>query len=177
MRDEGSYRGFVHSYLYPHNPLHWRLMSSSPAGIGRSFFVSFFLFRAIIDTVPLIGSGFLNSQKRVTLAACALFIMLGFLSGGISEMWDAKTQKAADDEKRIATFSPADSASEALPKFTLTIRDGVVVVFNEIDEMRPIIITDIYASTLRHFDRERLSDGIEVFGELELQSILEDFSS
>ena len=92
-------------------------------------------------------------------------------------MWEAKTQKEAESESKIETFSPADTEIETLPKFTLTIRDGIVVVFNEIDEVRPIIVTDIYASTLRHFDRERLSDGIEVFGELELQSILEDFSS
>lgn len=61
--------------------------------------------------------------------------------------------------------------------FTLKIQDGVLVVFNEADDLRPIIVTDIFASTLRHSDREMLERGIVANGEVELLTLLEDFSS
>ena len=61
--------------------------------------------------------------------------------------------------------------------FTLKIQDGILVVFNEADNLRPFIVTDIYASTLRHADREMLESGIVANGEVELLTLLEDFSS
>ncbi len=61
--------------------------------------------------------------------------------------------------------------------YLLKITDGIVVVYEYDNENKPIFVTDIYAGTLRNYDRELLSEGIRVTGERELQSILEDFSS
>ena len=106
-----------------------------------------------------------------------MFVMLGFLTGGISRSLESKPT----DETPKPEDSPAISETEILPEdeleYTLKIQDGLLVVFNENDNLRPIIVTDIYAGTLRHLDRERLSEGITVSGEVEMQKLLEDFSS
>ncbi len=117
----------------------------------------------------------MTSAKKITVSACALFIMLGFVAGGVSELWEYETE-----EKNITEVSapiPEPETVKPEEKYILKILDGIVVVFNESDMTRPIIVTDIYAGTLRHFDREQLNEGIAVNGDFELQSLLEDFSS
>ncbi|MBR5543339.1 MAG: hypothetical protein IKU65_04515 [Oscillospiraceae bacterium] len=114
--------------------------------------------------------------KRITVAACALFIMLGFIAGGISKLYEERELKKKEQETKPAS-APIEETDEATENYLLKVEDGIVVVFSENDIMRPIIVTDIYASTLRNFDREQLSKGIVASGEAELQSLLEDFSS
>lgn len=121
------------------------------------------------------GSEPMTSAKKITVSACALFIMLGFVAGGVSRLWEYEAE-----EKKIAETSaplPEAEPTKNEEKYILKILDGIVVVFNEADMTRPIIVTDIYAGTLRHFDREQLNNGIAVSGDFELQSLLEDFSS
>ena len=118
----------------------------------------------------------MNSQKRVTIAACAMFIMLGFLVGGISRSTEDNKEKNINKDDAPA-ISEIEIATDEELDYTLKIQDGVLVVFDEKDAFRPIIVTDIYAGTLRHFDRERLNEGITVSGEVEMQKLLEDFSS
>ncbi|MBR3848800.1 MAG: hypothetical protein IKM21_05875 [Oscillospiraceae bacterium] len=118
----------------------------------------------------------MSSQKRITIAACAMFIMLGFLGGGILKTKkESPEPKTASDE--VFASAETDIVTETDTEYTLKIQDGILAVFAESDETRPIIVTDIYASTLRHFDRERLTEGIVVKGDLEMQKLLEDFSS
>ncbi len=117
----------------------------------------------------------MTSAKKITVSACALFIMLGFMAGGVARLWEYETE-----EKKITEVSaplPEPETVKPKEKYILKILDGIVVVFNESDMTRPIIVTDIYAGSLRHFDREQLSEGIAVNGDFELQSLLEDFSS
>ena len=118
----------------------------------------------------------MSSQKRITIAACAMFIMLGVLGGGILKI---RKQENRQDSSRneVHTSADANVLAEKSTEYTLKIQDGVLVVFSDADDTRPIIVTDIYASTLRHFDRERLIEGITVRGDLEMQKLLEDFSS
>lgn len=120
----------------------------------------------------------MNYAKRITVSACALFIMLGFIAGGVSKLWDfesAAEQKKAENTAAIAELPTPEVIPDT--KYVLKIEDGIVVVFNEADMTRPIIVTDIYASTLRHFDREQLTCGVIATGDFELQSMLEDYSS
>lgn len=118
----------------------------------------------------------MKSQKQITIAACALFIMLGILSGGLAR-FKREERRPEEPVSETETFSKTEALSENVVDYTLKIQDGVLVVFSESDNIRPIIVTDIYASTLRHFDRDRLTEGITVSGELEMQKLLEDFSS
>lgn len=117
----------------------------------------------------------MTSAKKITISACALFIMLGFMAGGVSELWEYENE--ATNIAEVSAPLPEPEEPEPEEKYILKILDGIVVVFNESDMTRPIIVTDIYAGTLRHFDREQLSEGIAVSGEFELQTLLEDFSS
>lgn len=118
----------------------------------------------------------MSSQKRITIAACAMFIMLGVLGGGILKI--RKKEKTPEKPpEEISASAETNVMAEKKAGYTLKIRDGILVVFSEADDTRPIIVTDIYASTLRHFDRERLTEGITVSGDLEMQALLEDFSS
>lgn len=120
----------------------------------------------------------MNSAKRITVAACVLFIMLGFVAGGVSQLWDYETSREAENVSEVSVITEANT-EDILEnnKYVLKIEDGIVVVFNETDMTRPIIVTDIYAGTLRHFDREQLTRGIVANDDFELQSMLEDFSS
>ncbi|MBQ8004407.1 MAG: hypothetical protein IJ299_04875 [Oscillospiraceae bacterium] len=117
----------------------------------------------------------MTPAKRITVSACALFIMLGFVAGGVSQLWEFESETEATIVESALPAEP--EKPEHNEKYVLKIQDGIVVVFNESDPTRPIIVTDIYAGTLRHFDREQLSQGIVANGEFELQSMLEDFSS
>ena len=121
------------------------------------------------------GSESMTSAKKITISACALFIMLGFVAGGVSELWEYENEVTNIAEVSAPLPEPEEPTPEE--KYVLKILDGIVVVFNESDMTRPIIVTDIYAGTLRHFDREQLSEGIVANGEFELQTLLEDFSS
>ena len=116
------------------------------------------------------------NSKRITVAACGMFIMLGFIAGGFSELREYKKEK---QQKEAETFAAEESIREEemrQERYVLKIEDGIVVVFNERDMTRPIIVTDIYASTLRHSDKEELTRGIVVNGDFELYSLIEDFS-
>lgn len=119
----------------------------------------------------------MNSAKRITVAACALFVMLGFIAGGVSRLWEYETEAEMSDATEAAAPAPSQNELPPQEKYVLKIEDGIVVVFNETDMTRPIIVTDIYASTLRHFDRAQLTEGIVATGDFELQSMLEDYSS
>ncbi len=126
----------------------------------------------------------MNSKKRITIVACGLFIMLGFLVNGVSMLYENRYTASKIPDVRTAAVS-ANTETHEDPEEEMTgeksyiikIRDGVVVVFDADNINNPIFVTDIYASTLRHFDRELLSEGITVKGEYELQSIIEDFSN
>lgn len=113
--------------------------------------------------------------KRIVVSASALFIMLALLVGGISKLYETRDRI----EKEEATESSASLIDQAAndDNYVLRIEDGVVVVFAEKDTTRPIIVTDIYAGTLRNLDREELTRGIYVESETALQQLLEDFSS
>ncbi len=106
-----------------------------------------------------------------------MFVMLGFLTGGISRSLEDKKTEENSKKEDTPAISETEILAEEAQNFTLKIQDGVLVVFDVNDNLRPIIVTDIYAGTLRHFDRERLSEGITVSGEIEMQKLLEDFSS
>ena len=116
-------------------------------------------------------------QKRITVAACALFIMLGFVAGGISKL-DRDSTSAREALSDSAITDSENTRREELPQtnYVLKIEDGIVVVYNEKDMLRPIMVTDIYAGSLRHADKEALSEGISVCGDFELYSLIEDFS-
>ena len=114
-----------------------------------------------------------EALKKITVSACALFIMLGFIAGGIAQLRDAEDKKTEEQESITTATEPQNFFEKNT--YVLKIEDGIVVVFNETDMTRPIIVTDIYASTLRNFDRIQLTDGIIANGDFELQTLLEDF--
>ena len=120
----------------------------------------------------------MTQRRRLMISASALFITLGFLVIGIAQ--SAKKENFELDNTDIISEPASASKEQVIPpqeKYVLKIEDGIVVVFNETDMTRPIIVTDIYAGTLRHLDRKKLTDGVVAVGEFELQTILEDFSS
>ena len=114
-------------------------------------------------------------QKRITVAAFTLFIMLGFVAGGIAKL-DRESNLANEALSESTIADTKDVVELPETNYIVKIEDGIVVVYNEKDLSRPIIVTDIYASTLRHSDREELTDGIAVCGDFELYSLIEDFS-
>ena len=110
--------------------------------------------------------------------------MLGFLVNGISMLFETRRHNLNDDIAESSAVStdviaPDETASESIgtKKFLLKIQDGIVVVYEADNINRPLFVTDIYAGTLRNYDRELLTEGITVDGEYKLQSIIEDFSS
>ena len=125
----------------------------------------------------------MSPKKRVTFTACMLYIMLGFLICGISVFRDNRVKEVKKEENPYGAISVSseesfpEEKSEPSEEYVLKIVDGIVVVFKKPDMVHPVIVTDIYASTLRNFDRERLSEGIVAKSELDMQCMLEDYSS
>ncbi len=124
----------------------------------------------------------MSPQKRVTITACMLYIVLGFLVCGmsLSREYNPEKSNSQNDEKYdvISVSSEKKNSEIAEPdKYILKILDGIVVVFKESDMIHPILVTDIYASSLRNLDRERLSVGIIADNDFVLQCMLEDYSS
>ncbi|MBQ7120347.1 MAG: hypothetical protein IJO09_09045 [Oscillospiraceae bacterium] len=125
----------------------------------------------------------MNSQKRIAISACILYIMVGFLICVISTS-QKREENESKKEEIIPQTSISVSSDQSVPKkdmppekYVLKIVDGIVVVFKDSDMEHPLIVTDIYASSLRNFDRERLSEGIIAETELDMQCMLEDYSS
>ena len=126
----------------------------------------------------------MSPKKRVTFTACMLYIMVGFLICGISVYRNMHINETKKEEvyPRDAISVSSESGEPESPKadtgkYILKIIDGIVVVFKESDMVHPVIVTDIYASTLRNFDREQLNEGVVAENEWDLQCMLEDYSS
>lgn len=107
--------------------------------------------------------------KRVTIAACGLFVMLGFLVSGLSLL--------RAPVKDAPVLNPTAVATEAAPQYILKLYQGRVAVFDARQTKTPVQTTEIYEETLRNYDRELLTTGIPVSGEQELLRLLEDFGS
>lgn len=107
------------------------------------------------------------NQKTRTIAACALFLMLGFSVFGLGRMTTPTEEIKAMEPEPI----PSTTA-----QYVLKLYDDRLAVFTT-DSDAPIEITEIHASTLRHFDRERLKHGIAANSREELLLLLEDFGS
>ena len=68
--------------------------------------------------------------------------------------------------------------TQELPSgYLIKLHDGHIAVFDAADPDTPIHLTNIPASSLRHYDRELLVVGIQVLNEEELLMRLEDFGS
>lgn len=70
---------------------------------------------------------------------------------------------------------PADPSS-ALPRYTIGEYDGRLAVYTDQQEL-PQQIYDVYLSTLPEEEQFRIRNGIQVEDELELQQLLEDYTS
>lgn len=79
---------------------------------------------------------------------------------------------AADGEQEQPVPTAGDDA-----KYTVTTYQGRLAVYLTAQMDTPQYITDVEVSTLPKADREALSDGIPIYTEEQLTSILEDYSS
>lgn len=109
------------------------------------------------------------NEKRITIAACGLFVMLGFLVSGLSFLWEP------DDAAPVLQAEPV--AAEAAPQYLLKLHQGRVAIFDARQTEVPVETTEIPEETLRNYDRELLTAGIPVSSEQELLRLLEDFGS
>ncbi len=122
----------------------------------------------------------MNTLKTKTISACALFIMLGLVVSGISNLYNTKGEENTSAEnatEAVVTSASVADEDDIDPKYVLKIQDGIVVVYGENDLTRPIIVTDIYAGSLRHFDKAALTEGVMANNYTEMQCMLEDYSS
>ncbi len=112
----------------------------------------------------------MRNKKGFTVAACGLFLMLGLTVIGLSGLTEPPASK-------VAVTKNASVEIETTPQYLLKLFDGRIAVFDPDFPETPIEITDIYASTLRNYDREQLKIGITVSGREELLMLLEDYGS
>ncbi len=109
------------------------------------------------------------NDKTRTVAACALFLLLGFSVFGLGLMVTPQPSPIAVIEQ-----TPIPSTK---PLYIVKLHGDRLAVFTPDKPNTPMKITDVRASSLRHFDREQLKHGIEVNSHEALLLLLEDFSS
>ncbi len=109
------------------------------------------------------------NDKTRTVAACALFLLLGFSVFGLGLM-------AAPQTPPIAAVEHTPIPTEK-PLYIVKLHGDHLAVFSPDNLDTPIKTTEVHASSLRRFDREQLKHGIEVDSNEALLLLLEDFSS
>ncbi|MBE6916177.1 MAG: hypothetical protein E7471_06060 [Ruminococcaceae bacterium] len=108
------------------------------------------------------------NQKSRTIAACALFLMLGFSVFGLGRMTSSQTE-----EIKVMESEPIP---ETQPQYILKLNGEYLAVFLTNSDT-PIETTHIHISSLRHIDRERLKHGISANSREDLLLLLEDYGS
>ncbi len=119
----------------------------------------------------------MNTQKRITVSACALFIMLGFVASGLSELRNFNDTKEdiSISEEAIET-SRASEATEN-EGFIIKLDNGYIAVFSKLNDEKPLYTTEIHEGVLRNLDKESLTSGIFAEDPAALAALLEDFGS
>lgn len=77
----------------------------------------------------------------------------------------------------MVVFTAADFREAQTRGYTLREYEGNVAVFGNENHSEPISVTDIELASLRQADRDKISAGISISGEGELQALLEDLGS
>lgn len=108
------------------------------------------------------------NQKSRTIAACALFLMLGFSVFGLGS--------TITPQPREIKAMESDTIPKTQPQYILKLNGEYLAVFISGDNT-PVETTDIHISSLRHIDREQLKHGISVDSREELLLLLEDYGS
>lgn len=146
-------------------------------------------------------------NKRLTIIACGVFILIGFVVNGIVDFrnqnrsaenthvfsesnravgkgipynidyFEAILKKYNYIENNRAAAKAEAAVTKSEKNYIIKLINGKVVVYLEENTEIPIRITDIEEHTLRSYDREQLLSGISIKGERELNLALEDFGS
>ncbi len=108
-----------------------------------------------------------------TIAATAALILAVFL---IIMGIFALTGSFPKPEEVLAAENSAETPVKSETAYTLGIYEGKLALF--MNESRyPLKIYEVSARTLPEFDQTRLAEGIEIFSEEQLFSLIEDFTS
>lgn len=104
------------------------------------------------------------------LAAVALIYLAdGIPASGLSSV-SLPSSPASASSGSIA------SVETAKPKYLMKNHDGRLAVF-QAQEQSPLLVFDIYVSTLPEYDQRLLQEGIPAEGEEQLTKLIEDYIS
>ena len=125
-------------------------------------------------------------KKAVSLAVCAVVILLGFALFAENHMQikNSSSQQSTIDEQSNFTSNAASSQeSEGLPAMTsrtetyvVKIYQGKIGVFMDEEDI-PFHVIDVEVSSLPKADQILLTNGIYVSDSSQLNGILEDYES
>ena len=114
-------------------------------------------------------------KKLIFALACVcVFTLSFFLTGAL-----LGTKSKAVSPAEVSAEAPLteETEEEAAEVFIVTALGGNVVVFRDLPETSPVIVTDIRTESLRRLDREMLESGITVSSHEEALRLLEDLGS
>lgn len=114
-------------------------------------------------------------KKLVFALACVCVFTLSFFLTGA--LLGTKSEASSAAEVPVETPLPAKPEEPAAEAFIVTSLGGNVVVFRDLPETSPVIVTDIRTESLRRLDREMLETGITVHSHEEALRLLEDLGS
>ncbi|MBQ3055536.1 MAG: hypothetical protein IJC88_05475 [Oscillospiraceae bacterium] len=108
-------------------------------------------------------------KHRNWMLACGLLVMVSVFAASLVLL--LPPQETVGTPTLQVEEIPSSSG------YVIKLHDGQIAVFDAARPDTPLRLTDIPATSLRHYDRELLTVGISVATEEELLMRLEDFGS
>ena len=110
-------------------------------------------------------------MEHTFLAAMAALLVTGTIIGGFFAI-----EKQFSEEKPAIEETKVSSPEEEPEKIVLGVFEGKLALFKG-ESPYPNMVYDFFVRNLPLEDQEKLSEGIKVSSESELESLLEDFMS
>lgn len=118
----------------------------------------------------------MKGKTRLLIVSAAMLAAVVCVGAALTTPRQADTQTPAAPDGGQSGQTPGAAVSTGA-KYTVADYQGRLAVYLSAQMDAPQYITDVEVSTLPRADRLALADGIPIYTEEELTSILEDYSS
>lgn len=118
----------------------------------------------------------MKGRSKLIIVIAALLVTLLCIGAAVAQSGQSGKRPIPGGPKGESAASTAGRPSDG-SKYTVTVFEGRVAIYLTEQMSSPKYVTDVPVSTLPAADRAALEEGIPIFTEEELTSILEDYGS